>query len=81
MYSCKKMDLLPIRKMRNASVILVYSNEAPSAILRTVHSIVNRSPPEILHEVILFDDASDRGKFCYIIVRSFNVSRCKIIGC
>lgn len=43
-----------------ASVIIIYYNEAWSAILRTVHSVVNRSPPAYLKEVILLDDYSNR---------------------
>ncbi|KAI0220449.1 Polypeptide N-acetylgalactosaminyltransferase 11, partial [Lamellibrachia satsuma] len=44
----------------NASVIVVYYNEAWSQILRTVHSVVNCIPPQYLHEVILLDDSSTR---------------------
>ncbi|KAI0211876.1 Polypeptide N-acetylgalactosaminyltransferase 13 [Lamellibrachia satsuma] len=47
----------------NASVIVVYYNEAWSPILRTVHSMVNRSPPQYLHEIILLDDSSARPEF------------------
>ena len=48
--------------LSKASVIVVYYNEAWSPILRTVHSVVNRSPPQYLHEVILLDDSSTRRK-------------------
>lgn len=29
--------------------------------MRTVHSVVNRTPPQFLEEVLLVDDFSDKG--------------------
>lgn len=40
------------------SVIIIYHNEVKSVLLRTVHSVINRTPPELLHEVILVNDNS-----------------------
>lgn len=40
------------------SVIIIFHNEVKSVLLRTVWSVINRTPPELLHEVILVNDNS-----------------------
>eukprot|EP00041_Stephanoeca_diplocostata_P027479 m.756030 g.756030 ORF g.756030 m.756030 type:complete len:521 (-) comp23183_c0_seq44:1839-3401(-) len=48
-----------VETMPSVSVIIVFFNEARSTLLRTAWSVVERTPPELLHEVILVDDGSD----------------------
>ena len=43
----------------STSVVIVFHNEVWSTLIRTVHSVLDRSPAHLLHEVIMIDDFSD----------------------
>lgn len=48
-------------RSQKVSIIICYYNEAPSALLRTIHSILKRSRHELMEEIIIIDDHSDQG--------------------
>ncbi|XP_047019636.1 N-acetylgalactosaminyltransferase 7 isoform X2 [Helicoverpa zea] len=47
-------------ELPSTSVIIVFHNEGFSVLMRTVHSVIDRSPPNVLHEIVLVDDFSDK---------------------
>merc|ERR1712098_153652 len=46
-------------ELPTASVIFVFHNEGWSTLFRSIHSVLNRSPPQFLHEIVLVDDKSE----------------------
>ncbi|XP_045775251.1 polypeptide N-acetylgalactosaminyltransferase 3-like [Maniola jurtina] len=57
--SCRSIQY-NLADLPTASVIIVFHNEAWSTLMRTVMSVIIRSPAELLRQIILVDDASDR---------------------
>ncbi|CDJ28423.1 uncharacterized protein EMH_0040780 [Eimeria mitis] len=56
--ACKTLQY-DLSSLPAASVLMVFYNEPFSTLMRSVHSVLNRTPPSLLHEVVLLDDGSN----------------------
>lgn len=59
---CKKIHYL--KELPSVSVVITFYNDHLSTLLRTVYSVIIRSPPHLLKEVILVNDHSTK-EFLY----------------
>lgn len=55
---CK--DKKYLSELPSVSVVVPFYNEHWSTLLRTAYSVLNRSPPELITEIILVDDCSTK---------------------
>lgn len=74
---------LYLNELPSVSVVIPFHNEILSTLTRTIHSIFTRSQPELLKEIILVNDHSDK-EYCYqpleeYIRDHFDVTKIRIL--
>ncbi|XP_016089294.1 N-acetylgalactosaminyltransferase 7-like [Sinocyclocheilus grahami] len=55
-----------------SSVIIVFHNEGWSTLMRTVHSVIKRTPRKYLAEIVMIDDFSNKGSVKIVFISSSN---------
>ena len=67
-FSCDALSYDPASLARVSVVITFHDNEQLSDLLHTVRSVLQRTPRNLLAEVILVDDNSQKGVVVVVVV-------------
>ena len=56
----RRSSYVPVSEMPSLSIVFIFVDECLSVLLRSIVSIIITTPPELLHDIVLVDDASEK---------------------
>ncbi len=80
-FVCRCKYWLYDENLLTSSIIIVFHNEGWSTLMRTVHSVIKRTPRKYLAEIVMIDDFSNKGSVNVVFNSSSNTLHSMCVLC